>query len=140
MMDLDRLQETLKRHEGLSLKPYTDSVGKLTIGVGRNLDDRGITLDEAEHMLSTDTKISIREAAALPFWVLLSPVRQEVIVNMLFNMGLPRFLGFKKMIAALENKDYNAAAFEMLNSRWADQVGYRAEELADMMKCDRYIK
>lgn len=139
-MDLERLQKTLKRHEGLSLKPYKCSANKLTIGYGRNLEDNGITQEEADHMLNTDIEVCIKEASTLPFWNDLSPVRKEIIVNMVFNLGMPRLSQFRKFFAALSAKDYNAAAFEMENSRWASQVGYRAEELSDMMRLNRYVK
>lgn len=140
MIDIARLKTILKRHEGLELKPYRCSADKLTIGVGRNIEDRGITMDEAEFMLNTDIALIMKEALqVLPFWNTLTPVRREVVLNMLFNLGMPRFLKFKKMLDALEKQDYTAAAFEMENSRWASQVGERAEELADMMRYNRYI-
>ena len=140
MIDIARLKTILKRHEGLELKPYRCSADKLTIGVGRNIEDRGITMDEAEFMLNTDIALIMKEALqVLPFWNTLTPVRREVVLNMLFNLGMPRFLKFKKMLDALERLDYTAAAFEMENSRWASQVGERAEELADMMRYNRYI-
>lgn len=140
MIDIARLKTILKRHEGLELKPYRCSADKLTIGVGRNIEDRGITMDEAEFMLNTDIALVMKEALqVLPFWNTLTPVRREVVLNMLFNLGMPRFLKFKKMLDALEKRDYTAAAFEMENSRWASQVGERAEELADMMRYNRYI-
>ena len=140
MIDIARLKTILKRHEGLELKPYRCSADKLTIGVGRNIEDRGITMDEAEFMLNTDIALVMKEALqVLPFWNTLTPVRREVVLNMLFNLGMPRLLKFKKMLDALEKRDYTAAAFEMENSRWASQVGERAEELADMMRYNRYI-
>lgn len=139
-MNYEKTKEMIKRHEGERLKPYKCSAGKLTIGVGRNLEDVGISAVESDYLFSGDLQNSIIEARKLPFFKDLSETRKSVIVDMIFNLGLPRFLRFKKMIEAITRKDYNAAAFEMLNSKWAAQVGYRAEELADMMRLDRFLK
>ena len=128
------LRAMLIRHEGVRLKPYKDSVGKLTIGIGRNLDDKGITQSEAELMLTHDIQEVEEEAFRLKWFLKLNEVRQDVILNMLFNLGTTRLLGFKKMIAAIERGDYERAADEMMDSKWASQVGSRATELAHMMK------
>lgn len=129
----------LIRHEGLRLKPYRDTKGKLTIGVGRNLDDVGITREEALLLLNNDLARVRREVErAFPWFSSLNPVRKNVVLNMVFNLGLPRFRGFTKTIAAIEAKDWENAAREMLESRWAQQVGRRAHELAAMMKRGKY--
>ncbi len=136
---MTRLQEMLIRHEGLRLKPYRDTVGKLTIGVGRNLDDMGITREEALMLLDHDIVWVRREVArAFPWFADLNPVRKNVVLNMVFNIGLPRFRQFKKTIAAIRAKNWERAAREMLDSRWARQVGRRARELAAMMKSGKY--
>jgi lysozyme len=127
------LLKQLQRHEGLRLRSYLDTVGKLTIGYGRNLDDRGISEDEAGFMLDNDIDLAVAELERLPLYLSLNPVRQAVLANMCFNLGMPRLLGFKRMIAALCREDFHAAAFEMLDSKWADQVGERAVELAGLM-------
>ncbi|UQV23167.1 glycoside hydrolase family protein [Vibrio sp. J383] len=124
----------IKKHEGLRLKPYRCSVGKLTIGYGRNLSDNGITLEEAEQLLQHNIDEVIQQAQTLPFFSALNDVRQAVIVDMIFNMGLPRFQKFKKTIALIEQQAWQAAANEMLNSRWARQVGNRSQTLSDMMR------
>ncbi|WP_172378859.1 glycoside hydrolase family protein [Vibrio sp. Vb339] len=124
----------IKKHEGLRLKPYRCSVGKLTIGYGRNLSDNGITLEEAEQLLQHNIDEVIQQAQTLPFFNVLNDVRQAVIVDMIFNMGLPRFQKFKKTIALIEQQAWQAAANEMLNSRWARQVGNRSQTLSDMMR------
>lgn len=139
-MNYEKTKEMIRRHEGESLKPYRCSEGKLTIGVGRNLDDVGISKEESDMLFSADLQDAIIEARSFSFFKDLSDVRKSVIVDMIFNLGLPRFSKFKKMLKAIETGDYNAAAFEMLNSKWANQVGYRAEELADMMKLNRFLK
>jgi lysozyme len=123
--------------EGLKLKPYRDTVGKLTIGVGRNLDDVGISEDEAFYMLENDIQRAIQDATEVfgtSVWLSLDEVRQAVIIDMLFNLGKPRFLTFRKFIQAVKEKGFEGAAEEMLNSRWARQVGRRAERLAYMMR------
>lgn len=134
-MNFALLIQQLIDHEGLRLKPYRDTVGKLTIGVGRNLDDVGITESEARTLLENDISTVCRELdRALPWWRDLSEPRQRALADMAFNLGTPRLLGFKRMIAALERKDYEEAANEMLLSQWADQVKSRAVRLAAAMR------
>lgn len=131
-------QELIKKHEGLELRPYTDTVGKLTIGYGRNLDDRGITQAEAEYMLRTDIVQAHADAEDLagPVWHRFSARRKAVLIDMSFNLGKGRLKQFKKMWQALYRCDYETAAREMLNSRWAYQVGQRALNLAEIMRND----
>lgn len=132
--DLDTLRHQLRRDEDLRLFPYPDVGGKITIGFGRNLTDRGITLSEADVLFDHDLGTAILElAAAYPWTTGLDSARQTVLVNMLFNLGLTRFRGFTKMLAAAEAGDYERAALEMMDSRWATQVGTRATRLASVM-------
>jgi lysozyme len=127
------LRRDLVRDEGLRLKPYKDSVGKLTIGVGRNLDDNGIT--EAEAMILLDNDI---ERARLdldrnaPWWAEMPEPAMRGLLNMCFNLGWPRLSRFRKMLAALERGDWASAADQALDSRWALQVGPRATRIADL--------
>jgi len=135
--ELDRaaLVANLIRDEGLRLKPYRDTVGKLTIGIGRNLDDRGISRDEAMTLLQNDIDAHLREVkAALPWLVSLDEVRQRVLVNMAFNLGVPKLLEFRNTLQAIANGDWKKAAAGMRASLWAKQVGQRAERLARMME------
>lgn len=134
MANLDRLFLDLVQHEALRLKPYRCSAGKLTIGVGRNLEDKGITEQEAYMLLANDIKELQRSTILIAIVKPHNTVRQEVLLNMAFNLGITRFLGFKKMLAALKQDDYDEAARQMLNSRWARQVKGRAIELARWMK------
>lgn len=131
------LKELLIRHEGLRLKPYRCTAGKLTIGVGRNLDDRGISNDEAMLMLDNDIAQTIRECRTFPWFENLDNVRQAVIASMVFNLGLTRFQKFRKTIAAIEAGDYHAASAEMVLSDWYNQVGKRGWELVEMMRTGR---
>lgn len=128
------LCEQLIRHEGLKLKPYRCPAGKLTIAVGRNLDDNGISEQEAMSMLLHDVQEAEAELCQFEWWAGLSIPRKIALLNMRFNLGLPRFCGFKKMLAALDARDFGQAASEMLDSKWAKQVGDRASELATMME------
>ncbi len=135
---MNRLQQLLIQHESLELKPYQDSEGKWTIGVGRNLDDVGISENEALILLSNDIKRCEQEARQFPWFKYLTEVRQDVILSMLFNLGLKRFNGFKKFKSAILKGDYKAAATEMLDSKWAGQVKGRANALAKMMETSTY--
>ena len=130
-MTFDAIMADLQRDEGLRLKPYRDSVGKLTIGFGRNLDDVGITEREAEILLDNDMAKTFADLdRALPWWRDLPPFQQRGLANMAFNLGLPRLLTFKKMLAALEAGDGERAAIEALDSIWAGQVKGRADRIA----------
>ncbi|CCG42198.1 glycoside hydrolase family protein [Magnetospirillum molischianum] len=132
--DVLALRRELIRDEGLKLKPYRCTAGKLTIGVGRNIEDRGITADEAMVLLDNDIVVIAAELdRAIPFWRKLSDARQRALINMAM-MGVPRLLGFKRMLYALSIGDYPGAAAEALNSKWAGQVGDRAIRLADMIR------
>ena len=129
------LKDLLIKHEGVRLKPYTDTAGKLTIGVGRNLDGKGISYAEAMALLDKDIADTTNDCLhAFPWFADLSEPRQWVVLSMVFNMGLEGFKAFKRMIACLELGDYDGAEVEMANSRWAKQVGQRATDLRKMMK------
>ena len=136
-MDIEALKDQLILHEGLKLEPYECTAGKLTIGVGRNIEDIGITEDEARYLLDNDIlRVCDELDRNLPWWRDLSDARQRVLVDMVFNLGISRFMQFKNTIAAIESGDYDTASEEMLNSRWADQVGQRAKTLSRMMRDD----
>lgn len=137
-MKRERLSKILVRHEGIRLKPYKDSVGKLTIGVGRNLEDVGISEDEAYYMLQNDIDVAIdRLNRIFPQWIELDDVRQEVLINMSFNLG-NKLAKFKRFLRAVKEGNYEQASYEMLNSKWATQVGRRAKELAYAMRNGEY--
>jgi lysozyme len=140
------LEQELTRDEGKRLKPYRDSVGKLTIGIGHNLDDKGISPAVCALMFAED----VAEHAALldrhlSWWRNLDEIRQRVLMNMAFNMGvgpsdeqpLGKLLTFKNTLAAMARGDYEAAADGMSASAWAKQVGVRATRLVSMMRTGR---
>ena len=129
------LSEELDRDEGREKMPYIDTVGKVTIGVGRNLTDRGLSDDEIDYLLQNDIDTAIDDLnRGIPWWDTLTPVRQRVLVNMCFNLGWPKLKGFVRTLAAVRRGDYAAAAQGMRESLWARQVGARAERLAQMME------
>lgn len=133
--DREKLIDLIIYHEGLELKPYRCTAGHLTIGIGRNLDDRGITEDEARFLCNNDIEIVESELARnFPVIDRLDDVRCRVLLDMAFNIGVPRLSAFRKMWGALEEGDYIRAAMEMLDSKWARQVKGRAERLSKMME------
>jgi len=146
----DPLVDLLLKHEGIRLHPYDDLTGrapealrgKLTIGVGRNLTDTGITRKEALELLKVDIQKAKTKAKKYKFFDEMNKARQAVIVSMLFNLGSIR--AFVRMRAAVAVKDWDLAATEMLENapgnptKWASQVGYRAQELAAMMRSGKW--
>ncbi len=134
MIDRAAMVSQLRLHEGERLKPYRCTAGKLTIGVGRNLEDRGITREESAMLLANDIAAEERELLrALPWVAQLDEVRQRVLLDMSFNLGIVGLLGFKNTLATIRAGDYTKAAAMMLDSKWARQVGQRAERLSRMM-------
>ena len=138
--DITSLEDQLIDHEGLELKPYRCTAEKLTIGVGRNIEDRGITEDEARYLLKNDIKIVEDELLEKkPVVAGLDAVRQRVLVDMGFNLGIPTLLKFQNMWAAIEEEDFETAADEAMDSRWAKQVGRRAERLCQAMATGEWV-
>jgi len=153
--DKELLMQKLVAHEGMRLDVYKDTLGINTIGIGRNLDDRGITKDELDwmdypsieyvysdgiteadaiYLAQNDVQIVEEELLrAHPCVDRLDAVRQLVLVDMAFNLGVPRLSKFKKMWAAIHEDKFDVAAKEMLDSRWANQVKSRATKLAHAM-------
>ncbi len=128
------IKKWIKKNEALKTKLYKDTVDKWTIGWGRNIEDNGISEDEAQLMFDNDFKRSVKELEQYT-WYLTQPENVKLsLINMNFNMGIGRLLGFKKMIHALINKNYAIAAMEALDSKWALQVGDRAKQVALMMR------
>jgi len=125
--------EDLKRDEGLKLKPYRDSEGLLTIGYGTLIEE--ISTEEAEILLiHRFEKISKEAFDKFPWLHDLSGHRQDAILNMAYNLGVPRLRQFKKMIAAIEAGDYETSAREALDSKWANQVKGRAIRIAEKIR------
>jgi len=114
--------------------PYVDSVGKITIGVGRNLTDDGLSQAEIGMLLDNDLDAVIRDLQSFDWFIGLSDARQQALCDMRFNLGHEGFRQFRKMSHAIAVNDFATAASEMRNSQWAHQVGARATELAQMME------
>lgn len=131
------LRAQLREHEGVRLFPYTDTVGKMTIGCGRNLTDNGISQATCDQMLDEDIGHALDGLHTFSWFSELDDVRQRALIDLAFNVGLTRLHGFRLMLAAIESGDYEEAAKQMLTSRWASQVGQRAVRLAGMMASGR---
>jgi len=133
----------LQRHEDAEafvsqrrrFMPYRDTVGKLTIGWGRNLDDVGINAEEADGMLVNDMRSAMNDLLRTFRWFMaLDSVRQAALVNIRFNLGLTRLLTFQKALRAMAAGNYALAADEFFDSKWARQVGQRAVELCAQIR------
>tara|TARA_R100000951_G_scaffold65230_5_gene55064 strand:- start:7360 stop:7797 length:438 start_codon:yes stop_codon:yes gene_type:complete len=137
-----RLKSLLRKHEGVKHHAYKCTSGQWTIGVGRNIDDRsglGLSDHEVDYMLENDIQRTEAELInAFSWFEGLTNVRQDVIIDICFNIGLPRLRKFVRAIAALDAGDYDKAALEFLDSRWSRQVGKRSERLANMLINDSY--
>ena len=137
---MNRLKALVKtqliKHEGVVLQPYYCPSGKLTIGIGRNLETKGISRTEALFLLDNDINEceAILQEKLKHVYDHLSFRRKAVLINMCFNLGFYGLLAFKNMMEALIDQDYEKASAEMLDSKWADQVGNRALELAEIMR------
>lgn len=135
---LDQLVDDLVRDEGEKLTAYQDSVGYWTIGVGTLIDGRvpggGITREESRYLLQNRLATVFRQLDhSLPWWSKLDPVRRRVLANMAFNLGIAGLLGFHKTLTLIEEGQFSLASKAMLESKWAQQVGARAERLSFML-------
>ena len=131
---METLEDQLIRHEGMKLKPYRCTSNKLSLGAGRNIQDNGITEDEARYLLKNDIDRSRKELETFYWFKGLDDVRKDCLTNMVFNIGFPTFIKFVGLISDLQDKDYKSASLNMLDSRWAKQVKGRAKELAEQMR------
>tara|TARA_R110000782_G_scaffold232377_1_gene318614 strand:+ start:904 stop:1320 length:417 start_codon:yes stop_codon:yes gene_type:complete len=134
--------EMLRKHEGVETHAYKCTANKTTIGVGRNIDRKGgigLSNDEIDYLLSNDVKrVNDELTVAFSWYGVLDAVRKDAIMDMCFNMGLPRLMKFKKSLAAMYIGDYELAAAEFLDSRWAKQVGQRATTVTNMIRSGKY--
>tara|TARA_R100001086_G_scaffold244804_1_gene174990 strand:+ start:788 stop:1252 length:465 start_codon:yes stop_codon:yes gene_type:complete len=140
MLNLLKLSDQLILHEGMECFPYVDTVGKTTIGVGRNLTDRGLSQAECRYLLANDIDISINELERSFNWFSkLDDTRQAALVDLHFNLGINRLKTFKKTLRLIEecmlgDDLWDKVAEELLDSKWATQVGQRAQTLARMLQ------
>ena len=151
-MNMDAIISELELDEGVRLSPYRCTAGFLTIGVGRNLDTNKLTAEElafvghncrtkpitkeqSDYLLKNDIeKVCADLMKFLPWWAYLGDVRKRVLVNMAFNLGASGLLKFTNTLALIRSGSYAQAAAEMVKSKWAKQVGKRADRLANMMR------
>jgi len=137
------LKEQLKRDEGSVRYAYEDTLGFLTIGVGRLIDDRrggGLSPSEIDYLLDNDiSEKTAQVLEALPWAKDLTEPRLAVLINMAFQMGLRGLLGFPGMLGAVRTGDYKAAAEHMLDSKWEQQTPTRAHRLADQMESGEWV-
>jgi len=132
-MNYDILLEQLEDFEGLELKAYQCTAGKTTIGLGRNLDDYGITKEEAFYLAKNNIyELENELDRAIPWWRQLDDARQRALINLAYNVGTTTLLKFKKTLQYLEDGSYEEAAEEVLDSRWAKQVGRRATFISNV--------
>jgi lysozyme len=131
---METLIKKIKQHEGFRQKPYKDTEGILTIGYGFNLVHVGISEDEADLILRKRVKDLQKTMMQYSWFANQNRPRREALLDMAYNLGVAGLLKFKKMIAALVAGDYETAAIEALNSRWAAQVKGRANTIADVIQ------
>jgi lysozyme len=137
---MSKLSDQLRIHEGVRSHFYRCTSGLATIGVGRCIEEGslGLSDDEIDYLLENDIKRCKAELLAFSWFVDLDPVRQDALTNLLFNLGMTRLMGFKNALSAMERGDYINAAEEFMDSRWAKQVGNRADEVTEMIRTGRY--
>lgn len=133
--DTARLKRQLMRDEGLRRYPYSDTTGHLTIGIGHNLDVKGLSAAAIDLIFWEDVAdVTTDLDRRLPWWRTLNRARQRVLINMAFNLGVSGLLTFRHTLAHIQAQRFDEAAVEMLNSRWAGQVGQRAVRLSHIMR------
>lgn len=128
------VQARIRAHEGVRAKPYQDSLGIWTVGIGRNLEANPFSLEEIELMFQNDYDTAEKGASSFGCWDGLDDVRKGVLLEMVYQMGPSRLKGFRRFLAAMLRRDYKTAADEMLDSRWARQTPGRAATLARIIE------
>lgn len=140
MDDLLRTHALIRQHEGYRRFLYKDTAGIATVGVGRNLEARGISSLEADLMLNNDLHDAIVYLSKFPWFLTLAAPRQAALIDMAFNLGATRFEEFHQMLAHLAAGEWKAAACAMVQSEWANQVGMRVENDAAMIETGEWPK
>jgi lysozyme len=134
------LIDMLARQEGKRKFAYECTAGKISIGIGRNLEDRGLSDDEIMFLLNNDIEISQSELSKTFDWFSsLNQARQDALVSMHFNIGLSSLLKFTNTLQYLSEGNFKQASQEMLDSKWASQVGNRAIELSEIIRTGKYV-
>lgn len=136
---MNKLIEQLKIHEGVKLKPYKCSAGKLTVGVGRNLEDVGISMEEAEYFLQNDIAEARSQLLHAFQWMgEFNDARISAMINFTFNVGIGTVKKFENTLSYLQSGEWDKAADEMMDSRWASQVGNRAIEVTEQIRTGKW--
>ena len=136
---MNKLIEQLKIHEGMKLKPYKCTAGKLTIGIGRNLEDVGISEDEANMLLRHDIHEATSQLLhAFPWMGEFNDARISAMINFTFNVGIGTVKKFENTLSYMQSGEWDKAADEMMDSRWARQVGNRAIEVTDQIRTGKW--
>jgi len=135
--------EMLRQHEGVRTHAYKCTSDNTTIGVGRNIDENGgigLSADETDYLLANDVKrVEAELIAAFNWYKMLNDARKDAMMDMCFNMGLPRLRKFKRALAAMSANFYEIAAVEFLDSLWAKQVGHkRSTTISEMIRTGEY--
>lgn len=133
-MNFDLLRQQLEIEEGVRLKPYVDTVGKVTIGIGHNLTDNGISQAVCDAIFKEDALGVVNDLNNnLPWWQTLDDVRQRVLADLCFNMGISTLLTFNDFLGYMKAGNWLAAALDLQHTKWASQVGQRALKLSHML-------
>ena len=138
---MSKLVEMIKRHEGVKSKVYLCSAGYETIGVGRNVSESGLGLsdDEIDYLLANDITRVKEELSDAYFWFnSMNDPRKDAMIDICFNLGLTRLRGFVKALEAMSREQFDIAADEFMDSKWAQQVGTRAIRVTEMIRDGEY--
>lgn len=138
-MRLDWFSDHLEWAEGRRRFAYEDSVGVVTVGVGRNLEDVGLSDDEIDLLKSNDMQRAISDAQGLEYWDLLNDARKVVVADLCFNLGITRFKGFIRTNEALACGDWETAADELIDSKYYRQTGRRAKRNVNVMRTGEWV-
>lgn len=133
-MELSKVKNSIKRHEGYRPNVYEDTLGIQTIGYGFTIKDLFLSKKVCDIILEEYVSLISNTMEGLSWFNELNQATKEVVVEMIFQLGFDGFRGFEKMIACLVKKDYLGASKEMLNSKWAKQTPKRAEWLAKVVR------
>jgi len=139
---MTQLIDMLKLHEGVRTHAYKCSANMITVGVGRNLDENGglgLSEDEIDYLLANDITRVKNELADTYFWFNgINEARQDAMIDICFNLGLTRLRGFVNALEAMSREQFDIAADEFMDSRWASQVGNRAVRVTEMIRTGEY--
>ncbi len=142
-VDASRLEAAIIQNEGVSSFVYVDIVGHYTVGIGRNLDKRGnngLTEDEMLYLLRNDIRRCQKSLEPYPWYSIQNEPRKDALIELCFNMGMPRLLKFRNTLRFMGEKNYDEAAKHLLMSKWSKQVGpTRSKKISEQIRRGRYV-